>query len=150
MIEQTVTLTDLLQHSGDVLPRLDAGGIVVKRRDGEDFFMVGRSQWDALSLSWQALAAAYLEMREECDCPTGSRASRSALPWLSLLGAEDREEFLHDLVLQLQASLESGKFSALNQLLAEWRATALATWDDARNRQRPGYQEDEPVPLTGI
>lgn len=143
----TVSLTDLLRAPNEVLPRLNVGPVTVKRRGGDDFCLVQLRQWEALSSTGFAVANAFGEMLAECECRPNRRRDDAAIPWLSFLDTRDQDECLRDVLDALRVSLETGRLSVLVDTLSEWRATALATWDERRTKGRPGYQVDEPVPL---
>jgi len=140
------TLTDFLQHSGEILPEVEQGEIVLRRRNGDDLIVISRKHWEALSASLLALAGAH----RTAQAGSGEASSQTewfALPWMSLLGKDDREACLRELTLAAIAALESGRFQPLVEAIAQWRATALATWDDARRQDEPGYREDAPSGL---
>ncbi len=143
----SVTLTELLRDPNRVLPWVNAGPVTVRRRGGEDFCLVQRRQWEVLSSAWLTVANAYEEILDTCECRQSRRRDDAAIPWLSFLETEEQEECLRDIVETLKVSLETGKLSTLADTLAEWRATALATWDERRNRARVGYRDDAPVPV---
>ena len=137
------TLTEFLQHSGRILPELEQGQVVLRRRQGDDIVVLSRAHWDALSASVLALAGS-CDWTEE---PTaGGRPAASAPPWMALLRQEDREACLRELAVAAIATWESGQFRRLADLIAQWRATALATWDEEAQVQ-PEYREDRPLPL---
>ena len=133
------TLTDFLQHSGEILPAVEQGDVLLRRRSGDDVVLVSRSHWQAVADSLRALAEEH-----QHDAPTGVRFS---LPWLSLLPAEEQRACLDELRRTAVPALESGHLAALADVLTAWRATALATWDEHRSRERVGYATDESVPL---
>src|SRR5688572_11594688 len=133
------TLTDFLQHSGDILPDVEHGNVLLRRRGGDDLVLVSRRHWQAIGDSLRALAE-----EQQHDAPTGLRFS---LPWLSLLPAEEQRACLDELRRTAVPALESGQLSALSDVLTAWRATALAMWDEQRGRERAGYIADEPTLL---
>jgi len=134
------TLTEFLQHSGRILPELEQKQVVLRRRAGSDIVVLSGEHWQALSLSLVVLAGA---------CRGGEEAPGQVfgLPWMALLLPEDRQAFLSELSLAAVAALESGRFRELAELMSQWRATALATWDEANRGTQPGHPEDAPLPL---
>jgi hypothetical protein len=132
------TLTDFLQHSGRLLPELREGEILLRRRDGEDLVLMTVSQRTAL----QTLARTFLTLTR-ADEPV----AHTILYWLPLLAPADRQACLEELHGVAAAALESGRLGHLVEMLQAWEATALATWDAERNRERIGYEEDAPVEL---
>jgi hypothetical protein len=69
-------------------------------------------------------------------------------PWTDYLPREDREQFAIDFARAFQASAELGDWSALNQLLLEWRDTALIHTDPelVRALSEPLPDDFGPVP----
>jgi len=142
----TRTLTDFLQHSGQVLTELDEGEVVLRRRQGDDLVVLSRSHWEAVLSSIRLLAEAHRPAPTASSDATASRVWLS-LPWLALLEPEDRQACIEELTAAALAAVESGRLRTLADILSEWRATALATWDASRLRDRPGYFDDAPVSL---
>lgn len=141
------SLTDFLQHSGQILPEIEQGEVVLRRRDGDDLVIVSHKHWEALCSGLLALAEAYCGA-STADCAASSdKAKRFALPWLSLLVEEDRSACYRELVLAAIAAIEFGRFEQLDDALEQWRATALATWDEERRKDQAGYWDNAPVPL---
>lgn len=143
----STTLTEFLQHSGRILPQVDQGEIILRRREGDDLVVLTRRHWKALSDSYLALAEAYRQGRMDAPMRGVSSPTGFALPWLSLLAPEDQATCLDELSKATIAALQSGRLADLAFLLAQWRATALATWDDEQRRKRPEAQIDDPWPL---
>lgn len=137
------TLTEFLQHSGRVLPEVERGEVLLRRRDGDSLVLISQRHWEALVKGCTTVAEAALDLQSHCQCPPSPRAGEFAHSWLSLLSAQDRRECLGEISQALVAALEDGKFEALANTLAQWRATALATWDDAQKPE--GYWEGAPV-----
>ncbi len=142
------TLTDFLQHSGRILPELDSGEVVLRRREGDDLVIVSRKHWEAFAASMRALAEAYRDARAECQGQGGKQREWFALPWMSLLLGDDQEACIRELTLASITAMETGKFVDLVEVMAQWRATALATWDDAQSQGLTGYREDDAIPLS--
>jgi hypothetical protein len=130
------TLSEFLQHSGRVLPELDEGEVLLHRRDGEDLVLMTRRQSEALHLTARAFFA----------LATGDqRAVDAVLTWLALLSPRDRDACLSELREVGAAALQSGRLARLVEVVDAWEATALAAWDEERNRERLGYREEAPV-----
>ena len=136
------TLTDFLQHSGDVLPDVERGEVRLRRRGGEDLVLVSGRHWDLLGDSIRVLA-------EDAHLRAASplAAERFALGWLNLLEPGDRSACVEELRRAALAAVETGRLSDLEDTVEGWRATALATWDDNQNRERQGYTNDAVQPL---
>src|SRR5712692_10004638 len=125
----STTLTEFLQHSGRFIHQVDDGEIFLRRRDGDDLVLVSRPHWDALSDSLTAMVAAYQRL-----CLVDEQAARqvvsAAIPWISLLAPADQIACLDELSQATIGGLQFGRLSYLAALLAQWRATALASWDE--------------------
>jgi hypothetical protein len=132
------TLSEFLQHSGRVLPQIEDGEILLHRRDGEDLVLMTHRQSQALRTTAEAFFA----------LSTGQDAAIEAvLPWIALLSSSNRAECVRELREVGTASLHTGQLSRLAETLYAWEATALATWDDRRTRERLGEQTEDPVDL---
>ncbi len=120
--------SDLLRSPNEVVGDLDRGDVVLRRRDAPDlrltlagrdedrsaaFAMVGRTLRNLAAHSPDALADAV----------------SSEFAWTSLLPDADLEEFLAEFTRAIMAASEVDTFSAVGQLLHEWRATAAVHSD---------------------
>lgn len=143
----TRTLTEFLQHSGKVLPEVERGEVVLRRRDGDDVVLVSREHWQALGDSLRALAEAQQRDRVRGGSEGEEPRGWFALPWMSLLHPDDQQRCLEELTATALAALETGNLAVLAETVARWRATAVATWDDDRRREQLDYLTDEPLPL---
>lgn len=136
MAAREVTLSEFLQHSGRVLPDVEAGEVVLRRRDGEDLVLMTRQQSSAL----RTVAAAFFALS------TGERSAvETVLPWLAFLSEIDHDACLRELREVGATALQTGQLSRLAETLYAWKATALAAWDERRLRERAGYTTDEPI-----
>ncbi|HVC33464.1 MAG TPA: hypothetical protein VNL16_08135 [Chloroflexota bacterium] len=130
------TLSEFLLHSGRVLPELEYGEVLLHRSDGEDLVLMTRRQSEALRATAQAFFA----------LSTGDQhAVEVALPWIAFLSPSGRDECIRELREVGAASLQGGHLSRLAETLYAWEATALAAWDERRNRERLGHAAEEPV-----
>jgi hypothetical protein len=132
------TLSEFLQHSGRVMPEIEEGEVVLRRREGDDLVLMTRRQSEALHTTAQiffALAAG------------GPPAVEAIIPWINLLDAADRALFFRELREVGAAALQSGRLSRLAEVLYSWEATALAVWDEKRNRERLGLGDGEETPV---
>ncbi len=143
----TRTLTEFLQHSGEILPEVEHREVVLRRRSGDDLVIVSREHWQALEDSLRVLAEAYHHSRAADRSEAGEEPAWFALPWLSLLRPEDRQACVAELTRAALAALEAGRLPALAETLDQWRATALATWDADRAADSPDSSADAPFPL---
>ena len=141
------TLTEFLQHSRQVLPELDEGEVVLRRRQGDDVVMLSRPHWEAILDSVRLLAEARQVQAQANRGPVTSPPAWLSLPWLALLEPEDRDACIQELASTALAAVESGRLRPLAEALEVWRATALAVWDARRAADRLGYADEAPVPL---
>lgn len=147
MAAPTRTLTEFLQHSGRVLPELEEGEVVLRRRQGDDVVVVSRPHWNAIVASLRLLADVRRAEAQSKANETTPPPAWLGLPWLSLLTPEDQEACVQELTTTALAAVESGKLRPLAEALDSWRATALATWDADRAKAYPGDKDDAPAPL---
>jgi hypothetical protein len=132
------TLSEFLQHSGRVLPEIEDGEILLHRRDGEDLVLMTRRQSEALRTTAEAFFA----------LSTGQAAATEAvLPWIAFLSPSDRAACIRELREVGTASLHTGRLSRLAETLYAWEASALAAWDERRNRERLGQLTEASVDL---
>ncbi len=132
------TLSEFLQHSGQVLAEVAEGEILLHRRDGEDIVLMTLGQREALGT---ALRAAFALTSND------DQAITAILPWLAFLDSVDRAACLRDLRDVSAAAIHTGRLSRLQENLYAWEATGLAAWDDLRSKQRVGYADEEPIDL---
>lgn len=149
------TLTDFLQHSGRLLPEVERGGVVLRRRDGQDLMLMTRGQSQALGDAVRVLAGAVLALldRDATASVTTATSQRvlSLFPWMEYLSPGDRTACVKEIGEVASAAVATGRTDRLEELLAEWRASGLAAWDEKRLRERDDrdeYQLDEPVELS--
>ena len=132
------TLSEFLQHSGQVLPDVAEGEVVLRRRDGEDLVIMTRRQSEAL----HAVLQAYFALADG----NGS-AVQAALPWLAFLSSGDRAACLRELREVGAAALHSGQLSRLAETLYAWEATGLAAWDLQRRVEQAPSQDEDPIEI---
>lgn len=144
------TLTDFLQHSGEVLPEVDRGEVRLRRRGADDVVLVAGRHWDRVVDSIRVVAEELDKLRAvlagvRADELHAVRAAAKpfATDWIGLLRPDDRAACIDELERTLLASLASGRLADVEEAVDGWRATALATWDQERNRARPGYAAED-------
>jgi hypothetical protein len=136
------TLSEFLQHSGEVLPGLERGEIILRRRDGEDLIVMTRGQNDALATTLRVLAGMVRG--------NGTEQATAILPWFAFLSSRDQKRCLEELGRVASAAVANGELSRLEETLYQWESTGLAAWDDQRLRERSDYDDyapQEPVEL---
>jgi hypothetical protein len=135
------TLTDFLQHSGKVLPKVAEGEVLLHRRDGDDLVLMTSTQMEAL----QTTLRAFMSITDG-----GADRVATALPWFGFLEHSDQLECLRELRQGADATMLTGRLSELEEIIDEWRATGLAAWDEKRLRDRgeaDNYNPSEPILL---
>ncbi len=135
------TLTDFLQHSGQVLPKVAEGEVLLHRRDGEDLVLTTSAQMEAL----QATLRAFMSITEG-----GTERATTGFPWFGFLDPADQLECLRELRQGANATMLTGRLSELEEIIDEWRATGLAAWDEKRLRavgEADKHNVHEPTPL---
>lgn len=75
-----------------------------------------------------------------------ARALAQGLPWVELLPEHDRERFLAETAATLRACGSEGCFTALTDLMDEWRTTA-AVWADLPLASALSQDIDQPLNL---
>lgn len=58
-----------------------------------------------------------------------TEALRDEFPWIDLLPETERTRFVTEFVRAFQASAEIGEWSTLDQMIMEWKSTAVAHSD---------------------
>jgi len=135
------TLTDFLQHSGQVLPKVAEGEVLLHRRDGEDLVLTTSTQMEAL----RATLRAFMSITDG-----GTDRAITAFPWFGFLEPADKLECLRELRQGVNATMLTGRLSELEEIIDEWRATGLAAWDEKRLQARgeaDWYNASEPTSL---
>ncbi|MCF6474853.1 prevent-host-death family protein [Nonomuraea sp. MG754425] len=149
MTTPTVPFSDLSKHSKEVAETVSrAHRVHIRRRDGEDLYLTtarhDRDREETASVVAHLLSA--LVTSEE-----GVRAVEHALPavfsWARHLSAEERREFVQDLVAATQDAADLDVHATLHRVIVEWRATARILADPALTarltRPLPGEDHGE-------
>jgi len=133
MSSNAVTFSDFLRRPKQV----------VKKVDREDVLLVRTGGKPSLRLSLESRASAAnmvheLGMKLAADAvaavPEGAgRAELMArhFPWVRFLPESDRALFERSFIETLQACVSLGNFAKLDELLGDWKATALVHADPA-------------------
>jgi hypothetical protein len=146
MATPTVPFSDLSKHSKQVAETLDrVHRVHIRRRDGEDLYLTtarhDREREETADVVARLLAA--LVVSDE-----GARAAEHALPvvfpWVRHLSAEERREFVRDIVDATRDAVDLDVHATLHRVTVEWRATARILADPALTAQltRPLPDED--------
>ena len=132
------TLTEFLQHSGQVLHALTEGEIILLRRDGEDLVLMTRGQSDALTATLRAFLG---------YSAGGVPAVELVFPWFTFLSHADQTGCLTELREVAVAAIASGELQTLVDALYAWEATGLAAWDERELGQSAGSSLEEPLEI---
>jgi hypothetical protein len=127
---QEVTFTDLLQHSNETVEKLKRSrdrALRVRRRGAEEDLVLttaGRAEQDE-----QVVDVAVRLLRAIVSDPV-MRSTHlldvlpQVFPWVRFLPADDKTEFVRELIEVMSAGGELGSPAPTLQVIAEWRNTA--------------------------
>ncbi len=76
-----------------------------------------------------------------------ARALLDEFPWVDVMPAAARQQFVHDFARAFRASAELGEWSVLAQTLGEWRSTAAVYADPVLAEQLSGPIDDDFGPV---
>lgn len=128
------TFTEFLRDPKRVTRRLDAGDVILHRRDEEDLRLsiASRSAAEGRVLGLlSGLVAAALR-----DPGIRSHAMASAsLPWTQFLPEDERVRFFGELFACIEGAAQVGTLAPVERLMDEWRATAAIHADPDLARQ---------------
>jgi hypothetical protein len=125
----TVTFSELLRKPNDVIGKLDAGDVLLTRRDAEPLRLSLAGPATAEVGTLDALAQL---IAASLDDEMSDRVAQHLLepfPWAEFLPAQVRREFVGDFLRTARACAAVGRFDRLTILLEAWRATAEAYAD---------------------
>jgi hypothetical protein len=141
------TLTDFLRHHKKVLKQVDKHAVVLRRTGGKPAVRLSlESDASANDARLSMLAAAVAAV------PKGSARAlfvNRLFPWSRFLPEHDRSTFEDSLIETLQACASLGNFAKLDEMVGDWKATALVHADPelAADLKRPIANDFEiPVP----
>ncbi len=132
-----VSYSEFLRSSSSTVARLNAGDIVLERRDGEDLLLTTLGRSAALK-EGLGFGADVLRRLANQDRELLSDLLVDQLPWLRWLPEPDRTECVRELVDDLAASVDTDNFIRFHQDLVAWRNTAEVWSDPARAEQLAG------------
>ena len=118
------TLTDFLRDPKAVVDRLEHVDVVLHRRSAEDLRLSLESRSEAVADGVRFLARMLSAALSDDVVRDRLQASAEAIPWLSFLPAQQRQEFLVEFFRTAEAAAELGVMTPLAQSLREWQATA--------------------------
>lgn len=124
----TVTLSTLLRSPNEVIDRLDAGDVVLTRREGESL----RLSKDSSRAGEHTVIAALSQMiaaivtSEDSAPQIAQILQRGPFPWLEFLTPEARAQFVAEFLRMAHACASIERFDQLAVLVGNWRETAIA------------------------
>ncbi len=117
------TFSELLRKPNKIVQDLAEGDVVLRRRAAPDLrlSLVDR---DEERINAYAMISRTLRNLALHSSATLTQSLADEFPWISLLPEADQKEFMNEFTRTASASAELDNFSALAQLIEEWRATA--------------------------
>lgn len=119
-----VQWSELQRDPKGVAALADRGDVRVRRRDGVPLLLVRE---DAATSAADGAMSAARALRNALAHMPGDAAVDALVeefPWVDLLPEAERLTFVTDFVRAVGASAELGRWSVLEQVLTEWKATA--------------------------
>lgn len=130
--------SDLLRRPKEVTDDLEAGDVLLRRRDEPDL-RLSRADREAHRVeAFAAMARAFRNLAVHSPAAL-TDALAEALPWIEFLPASDRRLFLDEFTRVVTAAAAVDNYEPLTQIVREWRATAEVHADPklARRLRRP-------------
>lgn len=119
-----VQWSELQRDPKGVAALADQGDVRVRRRDGVPLLLVREDGLAADTAGAMTAARALRNALAHLALPDAAEVLRDEFPWVDLLPEVDRRAFAADFVRAVGASAELGRWSVLEQVVVEWRATA--------------------------
>lgn len=130
--------SDLLRRPKEVTDDLEAGDVLLRRRDEPDL-RLSRADREAHRVeAFAAMGRAFRNLAVHSPAAL-TDALAEALPWIEFLPASDRRLFLDEFTRVVTAAAAVDNYEPLTQIVREWRATAEVHADPklARRLRRP-------------
>jgi type IV secretory pathway TrbD component len=126
------TFTDLQRNAAHVASLAAGQDVHIRRRDSKDLLLVDFDREMGIRDGFE-FAARLLQgmLATGQGLPLFADALTDNAPWTSFLTPQDRIDFLKEFTTTAQASLATGSFGPLGQLLREWQATAAVYADQS-------------------
>lgn len=115
--------SDLLRRPKDVTDDLEAGDVLLRRRDEPDL-RLSRADREAHRVDAFAAIGRALRNLAVHNSAALSEALTDAFPWIEFLPVADRRLFLDEFTRVVTAAADVDNYEPLTQLVREWRATA--------------------------
>lgn len=129
--KEAFQVTDLQRNYRVVLSEARESGALIRDKDGLMLLIQPARDTERTQYLNELMADA-IRMGKVLHSPQSERSAGhyGSLAWASVLTEKDQAEFLKSLTDQLLISQYSGSTEALEDLLGDWQATALAWADD--------------------
>jgi hypothetical protein len=129
----------------------DREAVRVRRRDGAALLLTREDRVQSAAEGAVAAARALRGLATHVTAATVATSLAEEFPWMDVLPAEDRAEFVGDFLHAFRVSAELGQWSTLAQVLREWKATAAIHADPelAAALSRPLGDDLGSVPTPG-
>ena len=115
--------SDLLRHPKEVTSDVEEGDILLRRRDEPDLRLTRADREHDRAMALTALGRTLRNLAVHNPKALGESLV-DAFPWLDLLPAADRLEFVDEFSRVVAAASELDSYAPLVGLLREWRSTA--------------------------
>jgi hypothetical protein len=132
-IAEEIPFSQLLQHSGETVARLEKSQsrrMRLVRRDGEDLILESarraEAEAEAILVTTRIISAL-----ASADEPVLLKAFPDVFPWVRFLPTEDAHAFVEEFTVTARACAELGSLAALGPVIEAWRATAEIHADPA-------------------
>jgi hypothetical protein len=137
-----VQWSELQRDPKSVAALADKGDVRVRRRDGAALLLTREDRAQSASDGSVAAARALRNVLAHLPADVAAEALLDEFPWLDVLPAEEKAQFVVDFIRAVQASAELGQWSVLAQTIKEWQSTAIIHAD-------PALAEQLTTPLDG-
>lgn len=124
MTTTEATLTAFLRDPNAIVEQLERSDVVLHRRNAGDLRLSLQSRSHADDESLRFIARLLGEALSDDVVRARFVSAAVAIPWVTLLPADDRQTFVEELIRTAEAAGELGSMAPLAQLLVEWKATA--------------------------
>ncbi len=119
-------VTDLQRDARTVIDEARDSRALIRDKDGLMLIIQPADVAQHMSFMSDLMGNA-IRLSKALGRPASDRdiSSYGVFAWVSMLVEEDQREFLHDLLDQVLLSQSSGSISELDDLIGDWKATAI-------------------------
>ncbi|MCP2165496.1 hypothetical protein [Goodfellowiella coeruleoviolacea] len=135
MAATEVQWSELQRDPKGVAALADRGDVRVRRRDGAALLLTREDRLAGAEEGAIVAGRALRGLLAHLPAEATAEALLDEFPWAGVLPAEERAQFVHDLVRGFRASAELGQWSLLATTIREWRNTAVVHADPELSRQ---------------